>query len=434
MAIRPSLTGSHLLAKSLELEGIENVFTLAGDHILPAMDVMSDQNFKFIDTRHEQAAVHMADAWGRITGRAGVAMYTTPGFSNAIPGLSAALHSESPVLSISGSAALNELGRGATQEIDQIGMAKPTTKGAWLVTNALRIPDTIAHALRVAYSGRRGPVHITIPIDIQQQVIQEQDAAFYIPNQHRSNSVMPATSELVKESIRLLKSSQRPIIIAGSAASYRDSGTALQQLIETTRIPLITEGDARGLVPDDHPYCFGLLDPNLNSASRLLSKADAIVLLGRKQDYIIQYAMPPVIAADAKIIQVDPSESEIGRNRGVAVGIVGDIQSVVAQMDKEAGKHSWKDGEWIQELEAERESQNKSLDSLAVDETPMHATLVHKTLRSFLKADDFLIFDAGDFCHFGRALLPALKPKRWMYFPPLGMLGLSLPTALVIDT
>ena len=121
------ITGSHLIARSLEIEGVKNIFTLAGDHVLPALDVLSDSGVKLYDTRHEQAAVHMADAWGRMTGEIGVSMYTTPGFANAVPGLANALHSESPMLSISGSAELAELGRGAMQEIDQVGMAKPTT-------------------------------------------------------------------------------------------------------------------------------------------------------------------------------------------------------------------------------------------------------------------------------------------------------------------
>ena len=92
MGSNTSLTGSHLIARALKLEGVENLFTLAGDHVLPALDVVSDARFRLIDTRHEQAAVHMADAWGRITGQPGVAMYTTPGFANAIPGLASAYH------------------------------------------------------------------------------------------------------------------------------------------------------------------------------------------------------------------------------------------------------------------------------------------------------------------------------------------------------
>ena len=142
------ISGAELIAKSLEIEGVNQIFTLAGDHVLPTLDVLEDYGFNILDTRHEQAAVHMADSWSRITGQVGVAIYTTPGFANAIPGLANAMHAESPILSISGSAELSEVEKGSMQEIDQIGMAKPTTKGSWMVYDAARIPDMIAKALK----------------------------------------------------------------------------------------------------------------------------------------------------------------------------------------------------------------------------------------------------------------------------------------------
>jgi acetolactate synthase-1/2/3 large subunit len=434
------LTGSHLIAQALQMEGVRNIFTLAGDHILPVLDVMADGDFRFLDTRHEQAAVHMADAWGRITGQPGVAMYTTPGFANAIPGLANATHSGSPLLSISGCAELGELGRGAMQEIDQVGMAKPTTKGAWMVTEARRIPDMIAHALRVAYSGRRGPVHLTIPVDIQQQVVSEDEVAFYQPSEYRSTTPALASADAVRTAVDLLRAASRPLIIAGSAAAYSASGEALQQFIEMTRLPLMTEGDARGLVSDDHPYCFGFFDSGLNRAARLIRQADLVVLLGRKQDLIVGYVMPPTVSADAKVIQIDPSAAEIGRNRGVAVGIVGDVEAVVEQLTQEASKHAWRDLPWLKQLRAEREAQAEELDSLAVPSTgsgqapeaPMHALYVHKILRERLGPDDCLVFDGGDFCHWGRAYHQALQPKSWWYLPTLGMLGSALPTAMTV--
>src|SRR5574342_697838 len=177
------VTGSELICRALKLEGVTNIFTLAGDHILPLLDAMADQDFRIIDTRHEQAAVHMADAWGRITGQPGICMYTTPGFANAVPGLANAMHSEGPLISIAGCADLSDLGRGAQQEIDQVGMAAPVTKGSFLVHDVRRIPDFIARALRLAFSGRRGPAHLTIPIDVQEQVVDEDDVAFYEPEE-----------------------------------------------------------------------------------------------------------------------------------------------------------------------------------------------------------------------------------------------------------
>ena len=424
------ISGSDLIARALKLEGVSTVFTLAGDHILPVLDVMAGQDFRFIDTRHEQAAVHMADAWGRLTGQPGVAMYTTPGFANAIPGLTNAMHSDSPLLSISGCAELLELGRGAMQEIDQVGMAQPVTKGSWMVTDARRIPDMISTALRVAYEGRRGPVHLTIPVDVQQQLVPEDDVAFYSPGEYRDIGAPAASSEKIREAIDILHSAERPLIIVGSAGAYARSGETLEALIETTRVPLMTEGDARGLVSDAHPYCYGFFDSGLNRAARLLREADAVVLMGRKQDLIVGYAMPPTIAPDAKVVQIDPSAAEIARNRGVSVGIHGDVEAVARQMTEEAAMREWSDLPWLSRLAEERDAQQSDLDSLAVSESPMHATFVHKAVRYHVGPEDIVSYDGGDFCHFGRAYSPALSPKSWWYLPPLGMLGQALPTAI----
>lgn len=424
------VSGAELIGRALRLEGVRNVFTIAGDHVLPALDTMADMGFRFVDTRHEQAAAHMADAWGRITGEPGVAMYTTPGFSNAIPGLANALHSESPLLSISGSAELAELGRGAMQEIDQVGMARPVTKGAWMVTDTRRIPDMIAHALRVAYSGRRGPVHLTIPVDIQQQVVSEGEVAFYAPSEYRGVGASQASPEQVRQAVDLLRGAKRPLIVAGSAAAYARSGDTLQRFIETTRLPLLTEGDARGFVSDEHPYCLGFFDQGLSQAARKIRQADVVMLLGRKQDLIIGYAMPPTIAADAAVIQIDPSEAEIGRNRGVAVGIAGDVDAALRQLTEEAARHTWRELDWVSELRAERAEWREHLEALALPQTPMHAMYVHRAVMQSLSPDDYLVFDGGDYCHFGRAYLPARMPKSWLYVSPSGMLGHTLPTAL----
>ena len=424
------VTGSHLIGKALKLEGVSNVFTLAGDHILPVLDVMSDQDFRFIDTRHEQAAVHMADAWGRMTGQLGVCMYTTPGFANAVPGLTNALHSEAPLLSIAGSADLADLGRGAMQEIDQVGMAAPVVKGSFMVHDARRIPDHIARAVRLAFSGRRGPVHLTIPIDVQDQEVDEDEVVFYDPGEYRPGESVLAEPELVKQAIALLRQAKRPMVIAGDAAGYAHSGEALQRFVETTKLPVLTEGQARGLISDDHPQAFGFFERGLNRAASKLRDADLVVLLGRKQDYSIGYCRPPNVAADAKIIQVDPAAVEIGRNRGVAVGMVGDVTSVLGQLSQEAASHSWEELPWLDELRAQRAAQAEWAEGLATAATPMHAMFVHRTIEAMLRPDDCLVFDGGDFCHFGRALLPARLPGHWSYVSSLGMLGSSLPTAM----
>ena len=176
-----NVTGSHLIGETLRSAGVSTVFTLAGDHNLPLLDALADLDFRIIDTRHEAAAVHMADAWARVTGEPGVVTYTTPGFANGIPGLSSAMYSEAPLLSISGSAPLSELGQGAMQEIDQIGMAKPVTKSAVMVTDGLQIPGMIAEALRTAYSGRRGPVHLTVPSTYKEREFSQDEVTVPSP-------------------------------------------------------------------------------------------------------------------------------------------------------------------------------------------------------------------------------------------------------------
>jgi acetolactate synthase-1/2/3 large subunit len=424
------VTGSHLICKALKLEGVKNIFALAGDHILPVLDAMADQDFRIIDTRHEQAAVHMADAWSRITEQPGVCMYTTPGFANAIPGLTNAMHTEAPVISIAGCADRHDLGRGAQQEIDQVHMAAPVTKGSFMVDDIRRIPEFIARAMRLAFSGRRGPAHLTIPIDIQEQSVEKDEIVFTEPNAYRAQATTLAQPELVRQAISLLRQAQRPLVIAGSAAGYTLSGDVLQRFIETTRLPVLTEEQSRGLIADDHPYAFGFFERGLNRAAAKLRDADVVVLLGRKQDFTIGFCRPPNIAADAKIIQIDPSPLEIGRNRGVDVGMVGDVPSVLEQMTREAANHAWKESPWLDELRAARAAQAQWAENLARPVTPMHALFVHKTIKSILRPDDCIVFDGGDFCHFGRSLVPALKPKHWFYVSSLGMLGSSLPTAL----
>jgi acetolactate synthase-1/2/3 large subunit len=340
------------------------------------------------------------------------------------------MHTEAPVISIAGCADRHDLGRGAQQEINQVGMAAPVAKASWMVPEIRRIPEFIAAAMRLAFSGRRGPVHLTIPIDIQEQSVDENDVVFIEPDGYRPKAAVLTDFELVRRAVALLRGAQKPLIVAGGAAGYTLSGDALQRFIETTRLPVVTEEQSRGLVSDDHPYVFGYFERGLNRAAAKVREADVVMLLGRKQDFIIGFCRPPHVAANAKIIQIDPSPLEIGRNRGVDVGMIGDITAVLEQMTKEAANYQWNQLEWIDELRAARAAQAEWAEKLAQPATPMHALFVHKTVKSILRSDDCLVFDGGDFCHFGRSYLPALKPKRWFNVSSLGMLGSSLPTAL----
>ena len=417
------VTGSHLIVQALQAEGIDQIFTLAGDHTLHLMDVMAEEGFKFIDTRHEQAAVDMANAWGRITGSPGISMFTSPGHVNAIPGLALAYHMESPVINITGSAAQSQLGQGiAQQEIDQVGMAKPITKGAWFISDPYRIPEYFARAFRTALAGRRGPIHLTIPVDVQSAEVDTSQVHFDSPEVYRRSGQVMGDPTLVKEAIELLQSAQRPMVLAGNATDSVNQED-LQRFLEITQLPLFTEEIARGVVPDTHPYCFGFADGRVNLVSRRLDEADVVLLLGKKLDFTISFGGPPTLAADVRIIQVDPSAEQIGLSRGVDVGILGDVGAVVRQLAQEAEGYQWNENPIVAELRSTGDAQERDLDSQAAPATPLHAMSIHKHLRSLLGENDCLIFEGSDFSFYGTPYYPSLRPRRWFTNSTLGMIG-----------
>ena len=425
-----ALTGTQLLTRALRQEGVDTVFTLAGDHILPLLDLLADEGFRLIDCRHEQAAVHMADAWARMTGRLGVCAFTTPGHANAIPGLVNALAAESPVLNIAGSADLRNYHRGIMQEIDQVGLARPATKGAWLVHDARRIPDMVATAVRTAFEGRRGPVHLTVPVDVQTQRVEESEVRFYDAAAYRPQAPRVAAPQQIEEAIRLLRAAERPLVVASTAAAYGDWSAELQRFVETTRLPLMTEEAARGMVSDEHPYCLGFFDLSQHQPANLIREADVVLFLGKLLDFTIGFGLPPIVAESAKVIQVEPSAVQVGRNRGVELGMVGDVGPIVAQLAERAAAHEWRELPWLERLRAARSAERTRIEGFALPETPLRSMFVHRTLARLLRPDDVLVFDGGDYAYYGRAYLPARMPRSWYYLPNLGMLGQALPAAI----
>ncbi|MBI4507323.1 MAG: thiamine pyrophosphate-binding protein [Chloroflexi bacterium] len=426
------VTGAELAVRALRAEGIETVFTLVGDHILPICDVAVDHGIRFVDTRHESAAVHMADAFARITGRPSVALVTGgPGHANSIAGLAVTYLVESPVVHISGRPELDREGMSALQELDQVGMAAPVTKGAWMVRDTRRIPEFVALAFRTALGGRPGPVHLTIPIDLQEETVDEAEVVCFCPAATRHVGRQPGDPALVEQAIALLAQAERPVVIAGAAARFSVDGPALQRFIEEIRAPLFTVEHGRGLVSDDHPLCLGYADGALNEAARAIGRADVLLLLGKKLDFRIGFGRPPAVAASARVIQVEPAPAEIGRNRGVAVGILGDIGAVVEQLHAAARGRRWAERPWVAELRAARRAQLARYATLAAEPAaPLHPMHVAEALRPRLPERTIMVFDGGDFVQWGRAVLPAREPGRWLRLGPLAHLGAGLPFGL----
>ena len=419
------LTGSHLIVKALKAEGVEKIFCLAGDHTLPLMDLMADEGFHFIDTRHEHAAVDMATAWGRVTGTPGVCLFTTPGHANAIPGLTNALKMEAPVINISGCADQSRLGEGAMQEIDQVGMAAPVTKSSRFVSDPYRIPGMFADAFRKALTGRRGPVHLTIPVDVQVQEVDESRVRFYEPREYRPMAPVPGDPGRISSALEMLQAARRPMVVAGSGA-YATSGEDLRRLIEVTGMPLFTDDAARGLVSDTHPYCFGTPSPSTNAPAEYLKDADVVLLLGKKLDYGFAFGGPPLLDQDVRIIQVESSSDLIGLSRGVDLSIVGDVGAVVGQLAAKAEDYKWNEHPMLEELRSAWPAQERSLESQAADSAPLNSMSVHKVLRPLLDDNSTLIFEGSDFAIFAMAYYPSVRPNR-SFTSGLGMIGFGTP-------
>lgn len=427
-----ALRGAHLLLRCLALEGVRKLFTIVGDTILPICDAAIDEGLDLVDTRHEASALHMADAWTRVTGEPAVALVTGgPGFANAISALPAIYASESPVILIAGCGELAERGMYAFQEIDQVGLAAPAARGSWMVLDRRRIPDMVATAFRTALEGRRGPVHLTIPIDIQEQPAGEEDLPRYSPREYREAGRSAGDPAAVQRAVTILRHAARPVVIAANAARHSVGPAALREFVETTMLPCFTVEQARGLLSDDHPLCLGYADPALNDAAKHFREADAVLLLGKRLDHRYRYGMPPFFHPGAKLIQVDAAPADIGRNRGVEVGIAGDVGAVVAQMTAAAREGTWTNiASWTRELAAARTAQRRRFESLAADDAPLHPMRVLLDVEKFTTGETVIVVDGGDFAGWARSYLKARNPGGWLRLGPLGQLGCGVPYAL----
>ena len=421
------LIGSDLLNMSLKAEGVDTLFGVAGDHILDMLDRMVDEPFRMIDTRHESGAVHAADSYARILRRASVALSTTPGHANAVPALANAFHSEAPVVNIAGSAESPNLGRGAMQEIDQVGIAKPVTKGAWEIPSPERIPEYVALAFRTALSGRQGPVHLSIPHDYQSATVDASDFERFAPSEYSTPSRVMADPDRIQRAVRLLNSAKRPLIMAGSSAGATADPEEVERLVETTRIPFVSEDSARALIPDSHPYSIGLGYLPLNRAAQMVRDADIVLMLGKRLDYTLGFGGNPPFNKDVKFIIVDPAPAEIGRARTAEVAVLSDVGPAISQLADEAAALTWQEPtEWLSALRSEQEAWMEEIYEHASPSTPMHPMFVSETLQKHLDEDAHITFDGGDYCHFLRASVPRQRPFRFHNVSSFGMIGVGV--------
>ena len=293
--------GADALVRALTNAGVRRVFTLSGNHIMSVFDAALEAGISLVHTRHEAAAVFMADAWGRLTGEPGVALVTGgPGHANAVGALYTAAMAESPVVLLSGHAPNGQLGTGAFQEMRQAEIAAPLTKLSFTSASADDLARDLARAIRTARSGRSGPVHLSLPTDCLDGEASESVpvAEAFLPE------IVTLDAGVADATIARLRGARRPVILGGPGLMTRPGRAALAALEQALQIPVIGMESPRGLA-----------DSSLGAVAPLLAQADCALLLGKRLDYTLKLGAPPTFGAACEFVQIDADAEEIARSR-----------------------------------------------------------------------------------------------------------------------
>jgi acetolactate synthase I/II/III large subunit len=411
------VNGAQLVARALALAGVGPIFTLSGNQILPIYEAGLDAGLRFVDTRHESAAAHMADAWGRVTGRPGICLVTAgPGHTNALTGLATAWMADSPMILLSGGSNVAQAGMGGFQELDQVAVAKPICKRAWLAGAIDAVPGMIARAHRMALEGLPGPIHVTLPFDVLHDTVEESEVRQLAPADFEPQPI-PAEDRAIDEAVALLGEARRPILLATSSVWRGEAAERLRAFSEETGIPAF---------PIESPR--GLTDPTLHGLGALFKRADAVLLFG-PQDFTIGFAGPRAFG-DARLIQVMPTSDLVARNRPVDVALVGDARTVLGQLlDASAGR-AWQTSAWRDELEAARAEHERAMAPHATgDAAPIHPLRAARAVVDLLRPGDCVALDGGEFGQWARWAV-GTGPYERIGNGKLGGIGGGIPFAI----
>ncbi len=427
------VSGGKLVVEALEARGVERVFSVSGGHINPIYLHLESSPIELLTTRHEQAAVFMAEAFGRMTRRPGVALVTAgPGFTNALSAVANAHLANSPLLLISGVVGLGAEEKLDLQDMHQLPVVEPMVKKALVCHTTERIAEFVDIAWRVAMSGRPGPVYLELPID----VLGREVARASVRQTHTEVERHPVDVEGASELVDRIAAAERPVMIAGSGAWYADAGNALLRFVEMTGIPVFTSTLGRGLVPDTHPLCFeSSLPVRPGAGSAADSGADLLVLLGNRIS--LYYAFGDLFAPDATIAQVDSEPEEIGRNRSVALPIVSDVRALVERCGERVARLGLGDrlrerfAPWVDFLE-QKQSEARALTapSWESEAVPIHPLRLMAEVDRFMERDDdVVVVDGGDTQVWMGMTRTVRRAGHYLDSGLYGCLGVGLPYA-----
>ncbi len=426
------IDGGAMLVRVLERAGIDTLFTLHGGHLDAIFQAASEGGMRLVDTRHEQAAGHAADGWARTTGRPGVAIVTAgPGMTDCVTAIANAYLDCVPTLFIAGAAPLREAEMLPLQGgIDQVAMVAPITKWAHRVTNTERIPDLVAQALRVASSGRPGPVFLEIPIDVLFSRVEESSVDF--PEKILADSVPAPAPEVIERAIEWLHAAERPAIFAGGGAWFSGVGDDLLAFAERTGTPVFSNAKAHGLVPGDHPLS-GRGFPHLAIAAGMgIGEADLVLLLGTRLGLFTGGKGARLIPAEARLIQIDIAAEEIGRNRTVDLGIVADCRETVRALDAAASGREWPDrSAWAEGIRQVREGHRAMFAAaLTNQKPPIHPYRLASEIARALPRDAIVAADGGETSSWMETVAEVHGGGHYMSHGYLGCLGTGMPFAI----
>jgi acetolactate synthase I/II/III large subunit len=428
-----TVTGGELTVKALLDRGVDKIFSLSGGHIFPIYDYAENTAIELFVTRHEQAAVFMAEAWARMNRQTGTALVTAgPGFGNALTAIANAAMANTPLVLISGVVGLSANDTLDLQDMRQLPVIEPLVKKALCCYKTERIPEYIDLAYRIAAAGCPGPVYLEIPIDVWNGTVPAESVR-RPATQIDSNPMDPVGARQI---ISLMQAAQRPVLIAGSGAYYSGADLTLLSFIEKTGAPIFTAQLGRGVVPDTHPLCFEssvVIRPG--AAFDALATTDLLLLLGNRISFM--YAKGDIFNATAKIVQVDINQQEIGRNRSVDLGIVSDITALVDELNRIVNEEGLgpvltaQYRPWIKLLQ-EKEKQPKELAAFnwQSNKVPIHHMRTCAEINAFMdREDDIVVGDGGDTQVWMSMTRTVRRSGHFLESGLFGCLGVGLPYA-----
>lgn len=423
-----SIHASELLGKALSRHGVDTMFFMLGSPTTASINACVAEGIRCIDVRHEQAAAMMAHAYARVRNRPGLCMAGSgPGTLNLGTGLATSLMDCTPVVALGGSSALRELGTGAFQEFDQVAAMRPLTKWAARVYEARRIPELVNKAFQIAVSGKPGPVYVDLPGDLLYQQVDESTIAW--PEYEHGTQVRLAAGDLamVERAIVLLAGAKRPIVLSGSGAHWSSAAPALQAFVDKTGIPFYTTPQGRGIVPEDHEYCY------LTARNLAFKEADVVLIVGTRINYVIGYTRPPRFSEQARFIRIDIDDTEIASTPRLDIGLVGDARRVIEQLNaaNDGRIHPELFDAWRRRLAEAHQQRSRAQEiKLSTDQQPIHPLRLCKEIRDFIDRETILVVDGQEILNYARQSIPSYLPGHRLNSGTFGTMGVGLPYAI----